>query len=59
MLSCLHGTIFVDSKVPSVASNANLDPVMAALAGSGFIVVLPDYIGYAASTNETHTYIHA
>lgn len=59
MLSYLHGTIFVDSKAPSVASSANPDPVMAALAGSGFIVVLPDYIGYAESTNETHTYIHA
>lgn len=59
MLSYQHGTIFVDSDAPSNVTSANYDPVMVALAGSGFIVVVPDYIGYAASTNEIHTYIHA
>jgi predicted esterase len=29
------------------------------LAGSGFIVAMPDYTGYVASTNEIHTYVHA
>ncbi len=57
MLSYQHGTIFQDSDAPSVATNG--DPVLVALAGSGFIVAMPDYIGYAASTNEIHPYIHA
>ena len=57
MLSYQHGTIFQDIDAPSVATNG--DPVLVALAGSGFIVAMPDYTGYAASTVEIHTYMHA
>jgi dienelactone hydrolase len=57
LLSYQHGTIFLDAEAPSVA--ADPDPVLVAMAGSGFVVVMPDYVGYAAATNEVHTYIHA
>lgn len=57
MLSYQHGTIFQDIEAPSVATNG--DSVLVALAGSGFIVAMPDYTGYAASTTEIHTYMHA
>ena len=45
MLSYQHGTIFSDSDAPSAASDANVDPVLIVLAGSGFIVAMPDYPG--------------
>lgn len=59
LLSYQHGTIFQDSEAPSIRSYANPDPVMTVMAGSGFIVAMPDYIGYAASTNEIHTNVNA
>jgi len=57
MLSFQHGTIFSDSDAPS--SGSNTDAALIALAGSGFVVAMPDYIGYVASTSEIHTYVHA
>lgn len=57
MLSFQHGTIFTDSEAPS--RDSSTDAALIALAGSGFIVAMPDYIGYAASTGEIHTYVHA
>lgn len=57
LLSFQHGTIFSDSDAPS--SGSNTDAALIALAGSGFIVAMPDYIGYVASTGEIHTYVHA
>jgi pimeloyl-ACP methyl ester carboxylesterase len=57
LLSFQHGTIFSDADAPS--SGTNSDAALMALAGSGFIVAMPDYIGYVASTAEIHTYVHA
>ncbi len=57
MLSYQHGTIFQNSEAPSISTN--IDPVLVALAGSGFIVAMPDYIGYGASTGDVHSYVHA
>lgn len=57
MLSYQHPTIFTDGDAPSLS--AGTDNVAKVLAGAGFIVVMPDYIGYAASTNEVHTYVQA
>ena len=57
LLSFQHGTLFPDSDAPSAGTNT--DAALMALAGSGFIVAMPDYIGYVASTAEIHTYVHA
>src|SRR4030065_406121 len=57
LLSFQHATIFSDIDAPS--AGANSDAALLALAGSGFIVAMPDYIGYVASTAEIHTYVHA
>lgn len=59
MLSYQHGTIFQDSESPSTRSYASPDPVMMVMAGSGFIVAMPDYVGYATSTSEIHPYVNA
>jgi len=57
LLSFQHGTIFSDSDAPSF--DTNVDAALAVMAGSGFITAMPDYIGYVASTNEIHTFVHA
>jgi pimeloyl-ACP methyl ester carboxylesterase len=57
IVSYQHPTIFQDAEAPSQA--ASTDSVLTVLAGTGYIVAMPDYIGYGASTNEVHTYVHA
>jgi len=57
VLALQHATIFRDSDAPS--NNASTDTMLMATAGTGFIVVMADYIGYAASGDEVHPYVHA
>lgn len=57
MLSFQHGTLFRDADAPS--NSASSDPALLAVAGTGYIVMMPDYIGYGASANEVHPYAHA
>jgi len=57
VLSIQHATIFENSAAPSQA--VSTDAILAVLAGTGYIVAMADYIGYGASSNEVHTYVHA
>jgi len=57
MFSYQHGTIFQDSQAPSLSFSP--DPVLMVMAGSGFAVALPDYVGYATSTGEIHPFVIA
>lgn len=57
LLSYQHGTIFLDSAVPSNNPSFDTSPLLAASAG--FVVVAPDYIGYGESKSLTHPYIQA
>jgi dienelactone hydrolase len=57
ILSFQHATMFRDVEAPSLSPD--VDVVLMAAAGTGFIVAMPDYTGYAASTSELHTYVHA
>lgn len=57
LLSFQHGTIFRDSDAPS--NSASSDISLLVIAGIGYIILMPDYIGYAASGGEVHTYVHA
>jgi len=60
LLGFQHGTIFQDDEAPSSPANyQNYNRVMIVLAGTGFIVAMPDYVGYVASTAEIHPYVHA
>jgi len=57
LLSYQHGTIFLNRQTPSI-SNTSINAIMQ-LAGIGYIVSAPDYIGYGESANQIHPYIHA
>jgi len=57
LLSYQHGTIFLNTQAPSNSSTA-ADSIMT-LAGTGYIVSAPDYIGYGESAGQIHPYIHA
>lgn len=57
LLSFQPATIFTDGDAGSL--NANIASVVKAGAGLGFVMIMPDYIGYAASTSEVHTYVQA
>ena len=54
LLSYQHGTHFEDKNVPS-----NDPSAIPEIAGRGFIVSAPDYIGYGESASHPNTYIHA
>jgi pimeloyl-ACP methyl ester carboxylesterase len=55
-----HGTVTSRDDVPSrLASGGEGQLIGAAYAADGFAVVLPDYIGYGASTAPYHPYLHA
>lgn len=59
VLSFQHGTIFLHNEAPSVKENDDLFVVMESLTAMGFIVVIPDYIGFGESENQTHPYLDA
>ena len=59
LLSYHHGTIFPskESSAPSYLPEYSAELGIAKLfASNGYIVALPDYIGYGATKNETHPY---
>jgi dienelactone hydrolase len=59
MISLQHGTIRSDDDAPS-NNGAGSDTYLfgSLFASSGYIVSLPDYIGYGASKSLPHTYEH-
>jgi pimeloyl-ACP methyl ester carboxylesterase len=65
VFSFQNGTNTLHSEAPTEAfgnSDAyynDLFQVLASVASMGFIVVVPDYIGFGASSNEIHPYLHA
>lgn len=59
MISIQHGTIRSDSDAPSGNGPASDTYQFGSLFSSaGYIVALPDYIGYGASASLPHTYEH-
>ena len=57
VLSFQHATIFLDEDAPTRSDN--MADILKAIAGSGYIIIMADYIGYGSSVNEVHTYVHA
>ncbi len=57
LLSYQHGTIFLNGQAPSL-SVLSATGIMT-LAGKGYIVSAPDYIGYGESSHKNHPYMHA
>jgi hypothetical protein len=57
MLSFQHGTIVLDSDAPSRLSASDSELLLyGAIASSGFIGVVPDYVGFGASAEILHPY---
>ena len=57
LISYQHGTIFQNKQAPSISSTS-ANAIMT-LAGTGYIVSAPDYLGYGESHGKIHPYIHA
>ena len=58
MVSVQHGTVFEKEAVPSRLPAYWLgDGVV--FAASGYLTVMPDYVGYGASSRSFHPYLHA
>mgnify|MGYP005822088567 CR=1 FL=1 len=57
MMSFQHGTISANSEAPSATSlRSNSLILYAALASTGFITVVPDFIGFGSSKDILHPY---
>lgn len=52
VIICPHFTIAADYEAPTMTY-----PLEAILAGLGYVVVMPDYIGYGASVDRVHPYL--
>lgn len=57
VVSLQHGTLLNDFQAPSTANILNSETAIGAvLAGHGFAVVMPDYLGYQSSNQISHPY---
>jgi len=54
VLICSHYTVAANYEVPSQTF-----PIEASLAALGYLVVMPDYIGYGSSRDSVHPYLQA
>src|SRR5687767_1001307 len=54
IFSLQHGTVFSNNEIPSKASYSYSEFSM--LAATGYVVAMPDYIGYGASRKTFHPY---
>jgi len=54
-----NGTNTEHSLAPTEDPTNELFQIMESVASMGFIVVMPDYIGFGASSNLPHPYLHA
>lgn len=59
VMSFQNGTNTLYSEAPSVSEDKFLLPVIESITAMGFIVVIPDYIGFGASANVPHPYLDA
>lgn len=54
-----NGTNTLHSEAPSENPQSGMLTILESMASMGFIVVVPDYIGFGASSNLPHPYLHA
>jgi pimeloyl-ACP methyl ester carboxylesterase len=59
VMSFQNGTNTLNSDAPSESPNSENWFMLESLASMGFIVVVPDYIGFGESANLNHPYLHA
>ncbi|MCP9767694.1 phospholipase [Lacihabitans sp. LS3-19] len=58
LASLQHGTITNESQAPSYFNTSSESSLGMLLASSGFIVAMPDYLGYGDSKSYPHPYEH-
>jgi len=58
VLSYQNGTNTLHSKAPSVDPNNELFLLLEFMASTGFIITLPDYLGFGNSSSMFHPYLH-
>lgn len=54
-----NGTNTLHSEAPTENPKSDLLSILESVAAMGFIVVIPDYIGFGASSQLSHPYLHA
>jgi len=54
-----NGTNTLHSEAPTENPKSDLLSILESVASMGFIVVIPDYIGFGASSKMVHPYLHA
>jgi pimeloyl-ACP methyl ester carboxylesterase len=57
VLSYQNGTNTLHSEAPSAKPNSELFTLLEFLASTGFVVSVPDYLGFGASSNMFHPYL--
>jgi pimeloyl-ACP methyl ester carboxylesterase len=58
VISYQNGTNTLHSNAPSVNPNFELYVLLEAIASTGFVIALPDYLGFGSSDNMFHPYLH-
>lgn len=59
VLSYQNGTNTLHSNAPSVNPNRDLYMLLEFAASTGFIISLPDYLGFGSSSDMFHPYLHS
>jgi dienelactone hydrolase len=58
MLSYQHGVIVSNNDAPSVNPEGKITQLVTYIASTGFIVLLPDYIGFGSSNDVFHPFLN-
>jgi pimeloyl-ACP methyl ester carboxylesterase len=59
VISYQNGTNTLHSNAPSVNPNDDLYMLLQSVAATGFVISIPDYLGFGASDDMFHPYLHA
>ncbi|MEE4284685.1 MAG: lipase family protein [Mariniphaga sp.] len=58
VISYQNGTNTLNSNAPSVNPNYDFYILLEAIASTGFVISIPDYLGFGSSDNMFHPYLH-
>lgn len=59
VISYQNGTNTLHSNAPSVNPDDDLYMLLESVAATGFVIAIPDYLGFGASDDMFHPYLHA
>ncbi|MBW6533626.1 MAG: prolyl oligopeptidase family serine peptidase [Mariniphaga sp.] len=58
VISYQNGTNTLHNNAPSVNPNYDIYVLLEAIASTGFVISMPDYLGFGSSDNMFHPYLH-